>query len=135
MEIRALTEAMANGYIDEGGATMSRRQIPGTLELVRGNRVLGTIDVNPGERDFPWYSGAFHPAAEFEPVRGLFERELELLQANTSDDDAQWDDWEAVHAELHEPGMRLQAPDRSYEADEILIHIDGAEAWWRSDQD
>jgi hypothetical protein len=116
------------------GAIMSRQQMPGTLELVRGNAVLGTIEVNPGERDFPWYSGAFHPSADFEPVRGLFERELELLQANTSDDAAQWDDWEAVHAELHEPGLRLQAPDRSYEADEILIHIDGAEAWWRSGQ-
>jgi hypothetical protein len=28
--------------------------------------------------------------------------------------------------------MRLQARDESYEADEILIHIDGKEAWWRT---
>ena len=46
---------------------------------------------------------------------------------------AQWDDWEAVHSELHEPGLRLQSRDNSYEADEILIHIDGTEAWWRSE--
>jgi len=112
---------------------MSKQQLPGTLELVRGNTVLGTIEVKRGEVDFPWYSGVFHPTAEFEPVRGLFEHELGLLRANTSDDSAQWDDWEDVHAELHEPGLRLQSPDKSYEADEILLHIDGAEAWWRSE--
>ena len=114
---------------------MSKMQMPGTLELVRGNAVLGTIEVKPGEGDFPWHSGAFQPTAEFEPVRSLFERELALLRANTADDADQWDAWEEVHAELHEPGLRLQAPDRSYEVDEILIHIDGAEAWWRGEQE
>ena len=104
-----------------------------TLELVRGDAVLGTIDVKPGEADFPWFSGVFHPTAEFELVRDLFEQELGLLRANTADDSAQWDDWEAVHAELHEPGLRLRSADESYEEDEILIHIDGSEAWWRSD--
>lgn len=106
--------------------------MPATLELVRGDAVLGTIDVKPGEADYPWYSGVFHPSAAFEAVRDLFDQELQLLRANTGDDSAQWDDWEAVHAELHEPGMRLQARDESYEADEILIHIDGQEAWWRT---
>ena len=112
---------------------MPRKQLPETLELVRGNAVLGTIVVQPGEGDYPWYSGAFHPSAAFEPVRALFEQELGLLRANTSNDSAQWDDWEAVHAELHEPGLRLQSPDNLYEAGEILIHIDGAEAWWRNE--
>jgi len=117
----------------QGASIVSRQQIPGTLELVRGDAVLGTIEVNPGERDFPWHSGAFHPSEAFEPVRELFDEELRLLQANKSDDSAQWDDWESVHAELHDPGLRLRSPDRSYEADEILIHIDGKEAWWRSE--
>ena len=112
---------------------MSKQQLPGTLELVRGNALLGTIKVKPGEGDFPWYSGVFHPTSEFELVRDLFEHELGLLRSNTANDSAQWDDWEAVHAELHEPGLRLQAPDKSYEASEILIHIDGAEAWWRGE--
>ena len=111
---------------------MPTKQIPGTLELVRGDVILGTIDVKPSGGD-PWYSGAFHPSAKFEDVRGLFEHELQLLRANTADDPAQWDDWEAVNAELHEPGLRLQARDKSYVADDILIHIDDAEAWWRTD--
>lgn len=113
---------------------MPKQQMPEILNLVRGNVVLGTIEVRKGEADFPWYSGEFHASAEFEGVRELFERELELLQANTTDDSAQWDDWEAVHAELHEPGLRLEGKDRSYDADEILIHINGTEAWWRIGQ-
>jgi hypothetical protein len=99
---------------------------------VRGYDLLGTIDVKPGGGD-PWYSGVFHPTASFEKVRDLFEHELQLIRANTTDDPAQWDDWEAVNAELHEPGVRLQARDKSYIADDILIHIDRAEAWWRVD--
>jgi len=109
------------------------KQMPVTLELVRGNDVLGTIDVKVGGADLPWHNGAFHPAPKFEEVRGLFEHELQLIRANTTDEPAQWDDWEAVNAELHEPGLRLQARDKSYVADEILIHIDGGEAWWRSE--
>ena len=47
-------------------------KVPRMLSLIRGDTVLGTIEVNPGEADFP-----------------------------------------------------------SYTAGEILIHINGAEAWWR----
>lgn len=112
---------------------MAKPQLPKTLELVRGDVLLGTIEVKPGDGDLPWYSGAFHSRAEYETVRGLFERELLLLQSNTDDDPSQWDEWEAVHAELHEPGIRLQSPDKSYATDEVLIHIDGEEAWWRSE--
>jgi hypothetical protein len=112
---------------------MARQEIPGQLELVRGDAVLGTIDVKPGSADLPWYSGAFHPSARFAEVRALFDNELQLIRANTSDDPAQWDAWEAVNARLHEPGLRLQAPDLSYVLDDILIHIDGSEAWWRSE--
>lgn len=95
--------------------------------------MLGTIDVKPGEADLPWRSGAFHPAPAFESVRKLFELELRLLRDNSTDDSEQWDDWEDVHAQLHEPGVRLQSADGSCVADEILIHINGAEAWWRSE--
>ena len=111
----------------------TRNEVPGNLELVRGDDVLGTIEVKPGSADFPWYSGTFHPSARFDGVRALFASELQLIRANTTDDPAQWDAWEAVNARLQEPGLRLQAPDLSYVIDDILIHIDGAEAWWRSE--
>jgi hypothetical protein len=108
-------------------------QMPNTLSLVRGETVLGSIDVNPGNADFPWFSGVFHAAPEFEAVRHLFDRELRLLRANSSDDSAAWEEWEAVHAELHDPGVRLCADDSDFVAEEILIHINGAEVWWRGE--
>lgn len=112
---------------------MARQQFPNTLQLFRGDALLGTIDVKPGDGDLPWRSGSFRPSADFETVRDLFEQELRLLRANEANDSALWDDWEAVHAELHDPGVRLEARDGSYIADEILIHINESEAWWRSD--
>jgi hypothetical protein len=112
---------------------MPKGRMPHTLQLRRGDVLLGTIDVKPGDADLPWRSGSFHPAPEFEAVRGLFEHELRLLRANTQDDAGQWEDWEAVHDELNDPALRLEASDQSYAEGEILIHIDGSEAWWRSD--
>jgi hypothetical protein len=112
---------------------MPKQQTPRTLRLFRGDALLGVIDVKPGDGDLPWRTGSFQPSADFEAVRELFEQELRLLRANEADDSALWDDWEAVHAELHEPGIRLEATDRSYTADEILIHINGSEAWWRAE--
>jgi hypothetical protein len=108
-------------------------KLPDRLNLVRGHAVLGTIAVNHEGADPPWSSGTFTPAPAFEGVRELFERELQLLRANENDDDAIWDDWETVHEELHEPGLHLSAPDSSYKVDEILIHINGSEAWWRTE--
>lgn len=113
---------------------MPREQLPRNLELLRGDAVLGTIEVSASHADFPWYSGKFVAAPAFEAVRPLFERELKLIRANTTDDSEQWDDWEVVHAELHEPGVRLVAPAEGYEADDILIHITGTEAWWREEE-
>jgi hypothetical protein len=108
-------------------------QLPNTLSLIRGDTILGSIDVNPGNGDFPWFSGVFHAAPEFEEVRHLFDRELQLLRANSTDDSAAWEEWEAVHAELHDPGVRLCSSDSDYVAEEILIHINGTEVWWRGE--
>jgi hypothetical protein len=108
-------------------------KLPDTLNLVRGDTLLGTIAVNHGGAEPPWFSGTFAPAPGFEEVRDLFERELQLLRANSNDNSAAWDVWEAVHAELHDPGLRLCTPDSSYMEEEILIHLNGSEAWWRID--
>jgi hypothetical protein len=107
--------------------------MPQTLQLVRGNVLLGTITARPPDSGSPWHNGAFSPSAEYESVRELFEHELRVLRANTDDDPEQWDEWEAVHAELHDPGLRLEAEGRPVFAGDILIHIDGAEAWWRAE--
>jgi hypothetical protein len=111
---------------------MANRKLPPSLDLLRGEVLLGRIDVKPGGADGPWSSGTFHPAPQFASVRDLFARELALLKANENDDAAQWDDWEAVYDELAAPGLRLfteEAGGAGHE--ELIIHIDGAEAWWR----
>ena len=108
------------------------KQLPDTLNLIRGDTVIGRIGSEPRRGGIS--RGTAAPSirrSEYEDVRALFERELRLLRANSSNDSGAWDDWEAIHAELHDPGLRLSAPDSSYVADEILIHINGAEAWWR----
>jgi len=112
---------------------MSTRKMPATLDLVRGEVLLGRIDVKPGRGDFPWSSGVFHPTPEFGVVRDLFAHELALLRANESDDSAQWDDWEAVYDKLVEPGLKLRTADGGYEEGDLLIHIEGTEAWWRNE--
>ena len=112
---------------------MSNRKLPASLDLVRGEVLLGSIDVKPGGADFPWSSGVFHPTPEFGTVRNLFAHELALLRANEGDNSAQWDDWEAVYDELVGPGLKLRAADGGFEDGDLLIHIDGAEAWWRNE--
>jgi hypothetical protein len=112
---------------------MSNRKMPASLDLVRGETLLGRIDVKPGGGDAPWSSGVFHPTTEFGPVRELFVRELAMLRANEADDSAQWDDWEAVYDELVGPGLKLRTAEGGIEDGDLLIHIDGADAWWRTD--
>ena len=70
---------------------------------------------------------------EFATVRDLFARELALLRANENDDAAQWDDWEEVYETLVEPGLKLRGAEGVLGGGDLLIHIDGNEAWWRSD--
>lgn len=114
---------------------MPTKSVPKSLELVRGGALLGTIEVNPAHSDFPWYGGTFKPSDRYEAVRDLFERELHLLRVNQDDDSAQWEEWESIYAELSEPGLLLQSPDGSYVADELLIHVDGVDVWWRESPD
>ena len=114
---------------------MTQHGIPSTLRLVRGDKFLGTVVLKPIEAGSPWRSGAFTPTPAFQSVKGLFDHELRLLRANTNDDPAQWDEWEAAHEELHEPGLRLESEDRSFVAEEILVHIEGGELWWRGDDE
>jgi hypothetical protein len=106
---------------------------PISIALVRGDVVLGTIEVKQEDANPPWQTGAFKPKPEFEAVRELFAQELQLLKDNTTDDAAKWDEWESVHAELYDPGLRLESLDKTWRAEEILIHIDGSDAWWRTD--
>ena len=85
----------------------------------------------------PHFSRAKQLHARFQTeqfeVRALFAQELALLKANEADDQAQWDDWEEIYETLVEPGLRLRAADGAFLEGELLIHIDGTDAWWRTE--
>src|SRR6187399_1488216 len=53
---------------------MSSRKMPVSLDLVRGDVLLGSIEIKPEAADFPWQAGAFRPSSAFEEVRSLFAR-------------------------------------------------------------
>ncbi|RLK54529.1 hypothetical protein [Actinokineospora cianjurensis] len=89
--------------------------------LLRGTDLIGEITIT--DRDFPWLYGDFtaHPGfAEFQP---LFAEELELLNA---DDDHEA--WESVYEKVT-GSLALVSPDGP--VTHFLLHIDGAEAWFR----
>lgn len=94
--------------------------------LYRNDQLLGELIAT--SFDFPWHRGNFRPTPAFEEVRPLFERELELLNAD------QMVEWEAVWTAIYDLGMRMRPAsirDASEDISEFLLHIDGDEAWWR----
>lgn len=91
--------------------------------VLKHGELLGTLTRIGG--DFPWYAGIFVPAPGFEPLRHLFDRERELLEADT-DPDA----WAAAWDEL-EVGLVLEPTDGRDPITEFLLHIDGDSAQWR----
>ena len=88
---------------------MSKHELPATLELY-GKCGPGHHRGERGRVRAAVVHGAFHPAEEFELARDLFDHELGLLRANTADDAAQWDDWEAVHASCTSRGCGCAPP-------------------------
>lgn len=103
----------------------SDEQSVSTLSLFRGDVLLGTITSDVAKTDFPWFKGTFDPAPGFEGVRELFEKELSLLDAD------KMEEWEAVWEEIMVSGLSLQSVPGGQIFDELLIHIDGVETWWR----
>jgi hypothetical protein len=91
--------------------------------LYRSDVLIGTLTGT--DDDFPWHYGTCDPAPAFELVRPLFDRELELLNADRMDE---WEvAWEAVAA----LGLRLEPVAAGADIEEFLLHIEGSRAWWR----
>jgi hypothetical protein len=94
--------------------------------LVRSDVVLGVVTHDPSQDDFPWQGGVFSPTADFDDVRPLFEEELRLLNAD------QMDAWIPAWDNIDRVGLRLEPLSGGTPITNVLIHIDGAVAWWRS---
>lgn len=92
-------------------------------QLFRGDELLAELIVTGG--DFPWLNAEVRPAAGFSEVRALFDEELRPLDHL----DEEPEQWEAAYRHIREV-MRLLAPD-GQPVPEFLLHIKGADAWWR----
>jgi hypothetical protein len=88
--------------------------------LLRRGEPLGEIVVDDG--DFPWLHGRFVPEPAFSEVRPLFERSLELLDAED------YAAWEPAYDRINAT-MTLVAPDGPVA--EFLLHIQADRAWFR----
>jgi hypothetical protein len=92
-------------------------------QLVRDDQTVAALVVTGA--DFPWLHARLQPEAAFEQVRPLFDEELRLL--DQPDDDTA--SWEASYQRIRQT-LRLITPE-GHPVPEFLLHIDGAEAWWR----
>ena len=63
----------------------------------------------------------------FEPLRLLFEREAELLEA---EDEAENHEWDAIWEELQAPGLRVESVDGLERYAIVWIHFQHGRAWW-----
>jgi hypothetical protein len=93
--------------------------MPGRYHLYRGPMLLGTLsDLQP---DFPWLVGSFQPSAAYEADRPLFERSLELLDAEL------YEEWDELWTRIAAPGLRIEPLDPGDKpiADFDLIHLQG----------
>jgi hypothetical protein len=91
--------------------------------LRRGATLFGSIEISGA--DFPWLNGIWSPNAAFAEVKALFDHELALL-----DEDEPGGEWEFAYKAIWRAGVRLFSPD-GRAVPEFLLHIDGAEAWFR----
>jgi hypothetical protein len=90
--------------------------------VYRGKTFLGTLTRTGG--DMPWWEGTFEPAPGFRAVRAMFDRERQLLDAD------RMDEWQEAYDVLA-AGLRMEPVDGREPITELLLHIDGRQAWWR----
>lgn len=82
-------------------------------------------DLTVTDADFPWLNAHVAPTAGFDDLRPLFAEELSRL--DHLDEDAE--SWERSYDAVRS-AVRLHYPD-GREVPEFLLHVNGAEAWWR----
>lgn len=96
-----------------------------TYLLIRGDFTLGSVMVQDALCDFPWYGGRFEAKPAFAAAADLFRAELRLLEEDSMEP------WEAVWAQIEEPGLKLVPEDGGEAIFNLIIHIEGATARWR----
>lgn len=75
--------------------------------------------------DQPWIQCGFSASPEFVAYAALFERELELLNADLMEE------WEASYDKIDEPGLSLTSTSGSEDITNVLLHFGRDSAWFR----
>jgi hypothetical protein len=70
---------------------------------------------------------AYTTTPAFEPVRHLFEREAQLLDADSEPENTEWVD---IWDELKAPSMFVESADGRERFDILWIHFEYGRAWW-----
>lgn len=99
------------------------------LRLTRGGEVLATLrpDGRQLVTDYQAVEAEYETTAAFEPLRLLFEREVELLDV---DSDSENDEWADIWEQLLAPGMFVELSDGKEKIDILWIHFKNGRAWW-----
>ncbi len=93
------------------------------FHLRQKNTLLGTL--KQSGLDFPWISCTFEPTESFNKLKPLFDRELELTESE------EWDEWEEAYQQIEAEELYIVEVAEGKEIHEFLLHIRGAEAWFR----
>ncbi len=100
--------------------------------LTRGGVLLAFLRPD-GRRLVPELDGhatveaAYETTEAFETVRALFEREVELLDTNADEENAEW---LAIWEQLQGPGLFVESADGRLRFDILWIHFQNNRAWW-----
>jgi hypothetical protein len=104
----------------------------GDWRLTRGGQVLAVLHLD-GRSLVPDLDGqftieaAYRTTPAFESVRGLFEREAQLLDVDSEPEN---DEWIGIWEELKEPGLFVESADGRERFDILWIHFKYGRAWW-----
>lgn len=91
--------------------------------LRAGGEEVAKLVVTDG--DFPWLNARVEAGPGFEPLREIFETDLEALNAPDIDVGAMNHAYDRIRE-----AVTLHYPDGN-RVPEFLLHIDGDAAWWR----
>lgn len=92
-----------------------------TWRLLRRDALLGTITITGA--DFPWLHGTFTPEPAFAEVKPWFDEVLALMAAEEYE--------EPFDAACERIAQALTLASPTGPVAEFLLHVDGAEAWFR----
>jgi hypothetical protein len=95
-------------------------------ELIRGEAVLGVVELDAAEDNFPWHAGWLQPTPAYGEVKPLFDR-LCLMHEK----DGFTEESGIVFKEIIEPGIQMRCIEDNTSVSIEGINIEGNRVSWR----